>query len=261
MKIFALRDDTIVGKDLAYIIYSEREKNCYIEIPDEITDWELPFILEHFVRNGKRTVGSYWSREFIRNRIVPPDRQNLGMILRDNKLSEYDEFKLFILADGRCAQDDCYIVPIKSDNIPDMVIKRKNTHIESAVACGKEMLITLKNGDVYSTQLQDRLLAYVKRVGFVKDCMGCGLIYDESELVRSEDLVKNGIKLPITSEMLKAYATKELISTSDAIKLLGCSRQNLDNFVKRGKITPAPINATCRMFFRSDIENITKTLH
>ena len=42
----------------------------------------------------------------MQQRIVPTDRQNLGEILRDNGLKEYDEFELLMLATGRCAQDD-----------------------------------------------------------------------------------------------------------------------------------------------------------
>lgn len=59
------------------------------------------------------------SRLWVELRIIPPDRQNLGMILRDNGLDEYDPFRLLILAGGRCAQDDCFIVKLKETQLPE----------------------------------------------------------------------------------------------------------------------------------------------
>lgn len=41
----------------------------------------------------------------MQQRIAPTDRQNLGQILKDNGLDEYDEFQLLMLANGRCVQD------------------------------------------------------------------------------------------------------------------------------------------------------------
>lgn len=43
---------------------------------------------------------------WVRQRIVPPDRQNIGQILKANGLEEYDEFSLLMFGSGRCAQDD-----------------------------------------------------------------------------------------------------------------------------------------------------------
>lgn len=107
MKIFAIRDESAeVQKDLAYLLYYEIEKRFYIELPDDADPWETPLLLDSFAKRGEKTVNSYWSRIWVQQRIVPTDRQNLGEILRDNGLKEYDEFELLMLATGRCAQDD-----------------------------------------------------------------------------------------------------------------------------------------------------------
>lgn len=45
----------------------------------------------------------------MQQRIVPADRQNLGQIMKENRLHEYDEYRLLMLCDGRCAQDDYYL--------------------------------------------------------------------------------------------------------------------------------------------------------
>lgn len=44
---------------------------------------------------------------------MPPERQNIGQILRANGLKEYDEFPLLLKNDGRCCQDECYIVKVE----------------------------------------------------------------------------------------------------------------------------------------------------
>ena len=98
MKIFAIRDEsTQEQKDLAYLLYYEQEKRFYIELPENADAWETPLLLDSFVKRGETTVNSYWSRIWVEQRIVPPDRQNIGEILRDNHLKEYDEYALLIL--------------------------------------------------------------------------------------------------------------------------------------------------------------------
>ena len=113
MKIFAIRDETSKdNKDLAYLLYYELEKRFYIELPEDADPWETPLLLDSFVKRKEKTVNSYWSKVWVQQRIVPMDRQNLGQILRDNNVKEYDEYELLMWAMGRCAQDNYYLVPI-----------------------------------------------------------------------------------------------------------------------------------------------------
>ena len=101
MKIFAIRDESAQEqKDLAYLLYYEQEKRFYIELPENADAWETPLLLDSFVKRGETTVNSYWSKIWVEQRIVPTDRQNIGEILRDNHLKEYDEYELLMLAMG-----------------------------------------------------------------------------------------------------------------------------------------------------------------
>lgn len=52
---------------------------------------------------------------------------------------------------------------------------------------------------------------------------------------------------------LKAYIVEEVINTSEAIEILGCTRQNLNDLIKRGKIVPIKDLPRDRLFFKSDI--------
>ena len=117
MKLFAIRDESAAEQiDLAYLLYYEVEKRFYIELPENADPWETPLLLSSFIKKGKTSVNSYWSKIWVQQRIVPTDRQNLGQVLRDNNLKEYDEFDLLMLSMGRCAQDDYYLVPIEEIN-------------------------------------------------------------------------------------------------------------------------------------------------
>ena len=84
MKIFAIRDESAeIQKNLAYLIYYEAEKRFYIELPENSDPWELPVLLDSFVKDNEYTVNSYWSKIWVEQRIIPSDRQNIAEILRD----------------------------------------------------------------------------------------------------------------------------------------------------------------------------------
>ena len=134
MKIFAIRDEAAdVQKDLAYLLYYELEKRFYIELPEGADPWETPLLLDSFVKQNETTINSYWSKVWVQQRIIPTDRQNIGEILRDNQLEEYDEYELLMLAMGRCAQDDYYLVPMDEKDLPEEIRKRFATRIEDVL--------------------------------------------------------------------------------------------------------------------------------
>lgn len=89
---------------LGYLIYYEKPRRFYIELPDDADPWETPLILSSCLKRGEKTISAYWSKVWVQQRIIPSDRQNLGRILKDNGLDSYDEFKLLTMTDGRCSQ-------------------------------------------------------------------------------------------------------------------------------------------------------------
>ena len=125
MKIFAIRDESASEqKDLAYLFYYEHEKKVYIELPQGVDPWEMPLLLDSFVKQNETSVNSYWSKMWVQQRIIPAERQNIVEILRDNHLEEYDEYELLMLAMGRCAQDEYYLVPIEEKELTGEIRKR-----------------------------------------------------------------------------------------------------------------------------------------
>ena len=156
MKIFAIRDESAQAqKDLAYLLYYEQTKRFYIELPENADIWETPLLLDSFVKRGETTVNSYWSKLWVQQRITPTDRQNIGEILRDNHLKEYDEYKLLMLAMGRCAQDDYYLVPIDEKELPAEITKRFSKRIEDVLPLENNcLLVFFRDGTVKKCDLQ-----------------------------------------------------------------------------------------------------------
>ena len=103
-------------------------------------------------------------------RIVPPDRQNLGQVLRDNHLKEYEEFGLLMLSMGRCSQDDYYLVPIEEKQLPRPIRKRFTRLIEDVVPLENfELLVFFRDGAVKKCSIKDR---YAVTHGLFRCCFG-----------------------------------------------------------------------------------------
>lgn len=54
-------------------------------------------------------------------------------------------------------------------------------------------------------------------------------------------------------EELEKFVREEIINTAEVMKLLNCSRQNVFDLIKRGKLTPIKELQKDRLFLRSDI--------
>ena len=113
MRVFAIRNaDDPLQRDAALLFYCEREKKFRIELPDDASPWNTPLILSSVLIHGSKTVNAYWSKVWVRQRIVPPERQNIDHILKENEICSYDEFALLLKSEGRCVQDSFYISEI-----------------------------------------------------------------------------------------------------------------------------------------------------
>lgn len=56
-----------------------------------------------------------------------------------------------------------------------------------------------------------------------------------------------------SKEELAIFIASEVINTSEAAALLNCSRQNIGDLIKRGKLKPIKVFAKDKLFFKSDI--------
>jgi hypothetical protein len=56
-----------------------------------------------------------------------------------------------------------------------------------------------------------------------------------------------------SKEELMSYLAVEIINTAEAVEILGCSRQNIDDLVKRKKLIPIKVFPRDRIFFKSEV--------
>ena len=266
MKIFAIRDESVSEqKDLAYLLYYELDKRFYIELPEDADPWETPLLLDSFVKQNETTVNSYWSKIWVQQRIIPTDRQNIGEILRDNKLEEYDEYELLMLAMGRCAQDDYYLVPIDENDIPEEIRKRFELRIEDVLPLDNYcLLVFFRDGIVKKCELKKY---FEETKGFQillnkPECFehvqlmtgGYGVAWDVNMSILDSVLYNMGKCVPLTASDFRSFVTHRVINATEAANLLGCSRQNIMDLTKRGKLHPIKSSDKNTLYLKSEIQ-------
>ena len=275
MKAFAIRDASLdKNRDLAWLLYYESERTFYIEIAEDLEEWEAPLILSSFVKKNRLTVDAYWSSVWVEQRIVPRDRQNLGLILKEYHLTEYDPFQLLLLANGRCAQDDCYLVPLKKDALPEPLQRRLQLTLCDVFQIPGRTFFFFRDGMIRSADNREllalaadssdaipfyirqrrRLTYYQKEIARLKLCAGGHAVSaDDRNELSCEELRHTGTPAGTDTSALRAYMQYALVDTHTAAELLHCTRQNIQDLVRRGKLQPVITLRNNFLFLRYDL--------
>lgn len=112
MRRFAIKNKVYQDKIVGYLNYDEQKHEYEIEIPEDVKSVEAPMIMADFIERNQRKIGKEWSLRWVKQRVIPPERQNIGQILRKNGMESYDEFPLLYMNQGRSCQDECYLVEV-----------------------------------------------------------------------------------------------------------------------------------------------------
>lgn len=265
MRLFEIKDETMPRDQiLGYLIYYENAKAFYIELPEGADPWDIPPILSSFIKRGEHSVNSYWSRLWVEQRIIPQDRQNIGQVLKENGLSVYDEFSLLLLSMGRCAQDECYLEEIPTDHIPPLLKTRWETKVEDVVPMdAPRLLVFFRNGETKITDLTGIVKSlpactpYLKtpdlftRVEVQPD--GYGIRWSEQAAISDRALYEHGVPVPLSLEDFCRFIKQRVINASEACQILSCSRQNIDDLVRRGKLHPIRKDAKYKLFLKNEV--------
>lgn len=265
MIVFEIRDESNKDSLLGYLFYYPKSKRFYTELLGSVDEWSAPFIFWGQVKKGKYSIGYEESLEFVRQRIIPPDRQNIGMILRDNNISEYDEYKLLNLSLGRCAQDDLYLVKTNSDDlIPEIKERFKFKLKDVMVLSDFKIMVFFKNGktgmaDISELRKNDRLFSRVIKEKNVFENVslspgGNGVEWSGTTIVSAEEIYANCNEININYEDIVGFSKNRVIDTSEAAQLLGCTRQYINQLVNQKKLIPIKKVTNNYLFRRSDIE-------
>lgn len=249
MKCYAIRDDMEGDLDLAWLFYDPVSERFFIELPDEADPWMMPPPLDSLLRRGLKSVSSKWAAMWVAQRIVPPDRQNLGMILKKNGLREYDPHKLLVLADGRCAQDDCYIVPADTEALPQGIRDRLQRKVYDVIPLyGYRAVVMFKDKTTRLTEIDPLIRDDIAFAQVLSDedafmrvdvtPLGNGIEWGETRGIPAEKLYVSGKKLPLTPEDFEQYTRYRTLDTSELSKKMHCSRQYIKQLSDEGRLHP-----------------------
>ncbi|MBR0364095.1 MAG: helix-turn-helix domain-containing protein [Clostridia bacterium] len=60
--------------------------------------------------------------------------------------------------------------------------------------------------------------------------------------------------MPLSADDFASFVARRVITTAEACELLGCSRQNINDLVRRGKLHPVKAGGRTKLFLRSEVE-------
>ena len=195
-------------------------------------------------------------------RVVPAGRHNINQILRENKIDEFDLYKMLVLTKGKSPQDTCYIQRTKYENLPDEIKKRiENTISEILPVDGYYILIFFKNGEsklVDIKEINDAAVSVFiqnpERFSRVSgEAGGFGIKWNERAIIPYTELYEKGISLPMSLNNIRDYITERTVNTAQAAEELGCSKQNIEDLTKRGKIHPIRNDKKATLFLKNEI--------
>lgn len=267
MKIFAIRENENKDRNIGFLFYYEKAKEFYIELLDNLEEWDIPLLLSSLYKQGFKTITSYWSKIWVEQRIVPADRQNIGQILKDNKLKTYDEFELLMLANGRCEQDNYYLSGIAEKDLPKEIIDRFEIRVDDIMLLeDKNLLVFFRNGEVKLFNMQsyfnknkkfeviNKNSSYLQHMKILVG--GYGVSWDNNLDIMDYTLYNLGEKVFLNSDILTVYVKNNVLTTAEVMNELNCSRQYVNELVKKKKIHPIKASEKNTLYLKSEVIKI-----
>jgi hypothetical protein len=100
--------------DYGSLTYSPSGGVWHIEINPLRTWDDTPLSLALYVRQGIYSLDEKQSLAWVRDRLLPPNRQNIHHVLRAFDIPEYDEFALIQVTNGVSPNDNLFLVQVLS---------------------------------------------------------------------------------------------------------------------------------------------------
>lgn len=82
---------------------------------------------------------------------------------------------------------------------------------------------------------------------------GYGVAWDVNMSVSDSMLYRMGKNIPLTAADFRNFVAHRVINATEAAKLLGCSRQNIIDLTKRGKLHPLKTSDKNTLYLKSEI--------
>ena len=268
MKSYAIYDKGLERTSaIGYLFYYEKSKSFIIELCTDLDEWEAPLLFQGLVNKKIYTIPRDISLMWVRERVIPSGRQNLGSILRNHKLKDYNEMTFLALAKGKCSQDQCYIKEISEKDIPLEIKGRMQKNIRECFPTeGNQLVCLFKDDEVQMVDLsllceQHKDISHVLANRELLDTAkigpgGYSIIFNDSIEIEVCDLRKIGQNLPLRLKDFLRFINRNIVDTTEACEMLQCSRQNLSYLVKEDKIKPTIYGTKENLYLRGDIEKL-----
>lgn len=268
MRIYAIYDKESCGEmAIGYLLYYEKAEEYIIELREGLDEWEAPILFQSLVRRGIYTVPKDIALLWVRERVIPSGRQNIGSILKNAKLKQYNEMALLALSKGKCSQDNCYIEEIAEKELPEDIRMRWEKNIMDCFPTEDKQIICLfcdntvrkvdlsmiaaRNRDILHVLKNDRLLHSVK-VGIG----GYSIFFHEGIEISAAIVREQGILLPLSVKDILGFVRNNIVDTTTACDMLQCSRQNLSYLVKTERLIPVINGTKENLYIRGEIERV-----
>ena len=82
---------------------------------------------------------------------------------------------------------------------------------------------------------------------------GYGVAWDVNMTVSDTMLYRIGKSVPLTAADFRNFAAHRVINATEAAEILGCSRQNIIDLTKRGKLHPIKSSEKSTLYLKSEI--------
>lgn len=180
-------------------------------------------------------------------------------------MSYYDEWKLLLLSKGYCCQDNNFVEEINESIISDEIRNRRNFHIDNCMLLNNNLLIVFKNKEIRKINIKD-LVKYNSKINNLLnheqllknieiEVDGYGLLFLGHIFISYEFLYENSKLIDLNLDDLICYINERVVNSQEASEILNCSRQNINDLVKRKKLNPIKITKKGYLFLKKDIEN------
>ena len=260
MKIFEIIDEEN-ALEIGCLLYFEKERDFIIELQDYLDEWTAPLLFTSFVKDSVYTIPREISLLWVRERVIPSGRQNIGSILSNHKLKEYDEMKFLELSSGRCSQDSLYIRKI--DELPDYVSARREKNLIDCVAIQENRLLCFfADEKVKIVQLSalhqlESVKKVMKNTLLYESCTvgtgGYSVTFNNSIDIPSAVLYETGEEIPLSRRDFISFVQKNVVDTTECCDILACTRQNLSYMMKNKQIEGVKENVRGNLFFKGDV--------
>ena len=243
MKISVIKDE--YNNSLGYLLYFEYDSSFIIELPEDADEWKTPLLLSSYVKRKRYTIMPDDALLWVKERIVPSSRQNIASILKDSNLKEYDEYKLLMLNEGRCCQDNYYLESCNS--IPSFILQRQKLLIKDFLILENRDLLIFFNND------ESRIYKILGYESVSVSAGGYGLLIDENMFIDNRHIYNNSAVSNIKYADFISFVRNNTLDAAESASLAKCTRQNIKDLKDKGKLNTVKESSKYSLFLRNEV--------